>query len=88
MKSFSASKDTQAVKKELAEYWKLSNKKICEFSSFIRLGHLRPGDPVEEMVYEFLASRTLLLCEQTVFEDAPAQEMNPGFSYPPYSMIL
>lgn len=61
--------------------------KIWGFSSFVRLAHLSPGDPVEKMVYELQASRTFLLCEQTVLEDALAQEMNPGFSYTPHSMI-
>lgn len=61
--------------------------KIWGFSSFIRLAHLSPGDPVEKMVYELQASRNLLLYEQIVLEDAPAQEMNPGFSYTPHSMI-
>lgn len=57
---------------------------IWGISSFVRLDHLSPCDPV---VYVLQASRTLLLCEQTVLEDAPAQEMNPGFSYTSYSMI-
>lgn len=42
---------------------------------------------MEEMVHELQASRTLLFFEQTVLEDAPAQEMKLGFSYTPYSMI-
>lgn len=87
MEWFSASKDTEAVEKQLAEYWKTFHYKIWGFSSFVRLAHLSPGDPVEEMVYELQVSRHLLLCEQTVLEDAPAQEMNPGLSHTPHSMI-
>lgn len=33
-----------------------------------------------------MASRTLLSCGQAVLEDGPAEELPPGFSFPPYIM--
>lgn len=33
-----------------------------------------------------MASRTLLSCGQAVLEDGPAQELPPGFPFPPHSM--
>lgn len=42
---------------------------------------------MEEIVYDLVASGSLLSCGQIVLENTPAQELNPGFSFPPYSMI-
>jgi len=49
--------------------------------------HLSSGDSVEEMVYSLVASATLLSCGQLALEDTPVQELNHGFSSPPYSRI-
>lgn len=57
--------------KRISRILKTFHYKIWGFSSFVRLAHLSPGDSVEEMVCELQPSRTLLLCEQTVLEDAP-----------------
>lgn len=58
--------------KGISRILKTFHYKMWWFSSFVRLTHLSSDDPVEEIAYEFQASRTLLLCEQTVLEDAAA----------------